>query len=172
MNKKYYFINKFDTISINKQDKQTIIIYRNYSSKINNEDLILKIKKYCKKKKIKFYLSNNIKLAIKLNLDGVYIPSFNKSTQHLSYSFKRKFVIIGSAHNIKEIRIKEKQRVEIIFISSLFKKNINYLGINRFKLLSNLTSKKVVALGGISRKNEKSLILLDNFNFAGISYFE
>jgi thiamine-phosphate pyrophosphorylase len=172
MNKKYYFINKFDTISINKQDKQTIIIYRNYSSKINNEDLILKIKEYCKKKKIKFYLSNNIKLAIKLNLDGVYIPSFNKSTQHLSYSFKRKFVIIGSAHNIKEIRIKEKQRVEIIFISSLFKKNINYLGINRFKLLSNLTSKKVVALGGISRKNEKSLILLDNFNFAGISYFE
>ena len=172
MNKKYYFINKFDTISINKQDKQTIIIYRNYSSKINNEDLILRIKEYCKKKKIKFYLSNNIKLAIKLNLDGVYIPSFNKSTQHLSYSFKRKFVIIGSAHNIKEIRIKEKQRVEIIFISSLFKKNINYLGINRFKLLSNLTSKKVVALGGISRKNEKSLILLDNFNFAGISYFE
>jgi len=172
MNKKYYFINKFDTNNINKQDKQTIIIYRNYSSKINNEDLILKIKKYCKKKKIKFYLSNNIKLAIKLNLDGVYIPSFNKSTQHLSYSFKRKFVIIGSAHNIKEIRIKEKQRVEIIFISSLFKKNINYLGINRFKLLSNLTSKKVVALGGISRKNEKSLILLDNFNFAGISYFE
>ena len=172
MNKKYYFINKFDTNNINKQDKQTIIIYRNYSSKINNEDLILKIKEYCKKKKIKFYLSNNIKLAIKLNLDGVYIPSFNKSTQHLSYSFKRKFVIIGSAHNIKEIRIKEKQRVEIIFISSLFKKNINYLGINRFKLLSNLTSKKVVALGGISRKNEKSLILLDNFNFAGISYFE
>ena len=171
MNKKYYFINKFDTISINKQDKQTIIIYRNYSSKINNEDLILKIKKYCKKKKIKFYLSNNIKLAIKLDLDGVYIPSFNKSTKHLSYSFKRKFDIIGSAHNIKEMRIKEKQRVKVIFISSLFKKNKNYLGINRFKLLSNLTSKQVVALGGISRKNEKSLILLDNFNFAGISYF-
>ena len=37
---------------------------------------ILKIKNYCKKKLIKFYLSNNIKLAIKLDLDGVYIPSF------------------------------------------------------------------------------------------------
>ena len=171
MKTKYYFINKFDTNNINKQDKQTIIIYRNYSSKINNEDLILKIKKYCKNKKIKFYLSNNIKLAIKLDLDGVYIPSFNKSTKHLSYSFKRKFDIIGSAHNIKEMRIKEKQRVKVIFISSLFKKNKNYLGINRFKLLSNLTSKQVVALGGISRKNEKSLILLDNLNFAGISYF-
>ena len=171
MIRKYYFLNRFETNNIDKQYKDTVVIYRNYSSKINNEDLILKIKKYCKNKKIKFYLSNNIKLAIKLDLDGVYIPSFNKSTKHLSYSFKRKFDIIGSAHNIKEMRIKEKQRVKVIFISSLFKKNKNYLGINRFKLLSNLTSKQVVALGGISRKNEKSLILLDNLNFAGISYF-
>ena len=28
---KYYFINKFDTNNIDKQDKQTVIIYRNYS---------------------------------------------------------------------------------------------------------------------------------------------
>ena len=52
---KYYFINKFDTNNINNQDKQTVIIYRNYSSNIKNEDLILKIKNYCKKKRIKFY---------------------------------------------------------------------------------------------------------------------
>ena len=172
MNKKYYFINKFDTNNINKQDKQTIIIYRNYSSKINNEDLILKIKKYCKKKKIKFYLSNNIKLAIKLDLDGVYIPSFNKSTKHLSYSFKRKFDIIGSAHNIKEMRIKEKQRVKVIFISSLFKKNKNFLGINKFKLLSKLTDKNIVVLGGLSKKNKKKISLLNLSEFAGISFFE
>ena len=66
MIKKYYFINKFETNNIDKQDKQTTIIYRNYSSKTINEKLILKIKNYCKKKGIKFYLSNNIKLAIKL----------------------------------------------------------------------------------------------------------
>ena len=88
---KYYFINKLETNNIDKQDKQTAIIYRNYSSKIENEEIILDIKKYCRKKKIKFYLSNNIKLAIKLNLDGVYIPSFNKNTNHLAYSYKKKF---------------------------------------------------------------------------------
>ena len=54
MNKKYYFINNFDTNIIDKQDQQTIIIYRNYSSKIVNEKLILKIKKYCKNKKLNF----------------------------------------------------------------------------------------------------------------------
>ena len=150
---KYYFINNFDTNNIDKQDNQTIIIYRNYSLTNKNEDFIFKIKKYCKKKKIKFYLSNNIKLAIKLDLDGAYIPSFNKDTKHLSYSYKKKFNIVGSAHNLKEIRIKEKQNVKEIIISSLFKKNKNFLGMNRYKLLGNLTQKNVVALGGISRKN-------------------
>ena len=81
MMRKYYFINKFDTNIIDKQDKQTVIIYRNYSTEIKKEGLILKIKKYCKKRGIRFYLSNNIKLAIKLNLDGTYIPSFNKNTK-------------------------------------------------------------------------------------------
>ncbi len=172
MKRKYYFINKFDTNNIVKQDKETIIIYRNYSTKIENEVLILKIKNFCKKKAIKFYLSNNVKLAIKLNLDGAYIPSFNNDLKHLAYSYKKNFKIIGSAHNLKEIRIKENQNVEKIFLSSVFKKNKNYLGINKFKLLSKLTKKKVVVLGGISLNNVKKLSLLDQLDFAGISYFE
>ena len=137
-----------------------------------DQDLILKIKKYCKLRKIKFYLSNNIKLAIKLDLDGAYIPSFNKSTKHLAYSLKKKFKIIGSAHNIKEIKTKETQKVNSIFVSSLFKRNKNYLGVNKFKLISNLTKKKVVALGGISKDNLNKLRLLNNCEFAGISFFE
>ena len=172
MMKKYYFINKFDTNIIDNQDKQTTIIYRNYSSKIPDQELILKIKKYCKKKSIKFYLSNNIKLAIKFGLDGVYLPSFNNNMNHLSYYYKKKFEIIGSAHNLKEIRIKELQKVNKIFISSLFKKNKNYLGIYKFKKLLNLTNKKVVALGGISKNNIKLLNILDTKYFAGISFFE
>ena len=172
MIRKYYFISKFDTNNIDKQDKQTAIIYRNYLTKTPDQTLILKIKKYCKKKSIKFYLSNNIKLAIKLDLDGAYIPSFNKSLKHLAYSYKKNFRIIGSAHNLKEIRTKENQNAEEIFISSLFKNNKNYLGINRFKLLSKLTKKNVVALGGISSKNKKKLSILNKPNFAGISFFE
>ena len=169
---KYYFINKFDTNNIKKQDKQTTIIYRNYSAKITDETLILKIKRYCKKKTIKFYLSNNVKMAIKLDLDGAYIPAFNKSLKHLAYSYKKKFKIVGSAHNLKEIRIKENQKVSKIFLSSLFKKNKNFLGINKFKLLSKLTKKNIVILGGISNRNKNKISLLEQFDFAGISYFE
>ena len=172
MTTKYYFISNFDTNNINQQNKQTIIIYRNYSSKKIDKTKILKFKSYCKKKGLKFYLSNDIKLAINLDLDGAYIPSFNKKFDHLSYFYKKNFEIIGSAHNNKEIKIKELQKVNTIFLSSLFKKNKNYLGINKFKLLSNLTNKKIVALGGISNKNINKLKLINLSGFAGISYFE
>ena len=133
---------------------------------------IIKLKQFCKKRGYKFFLSNNVKLALNLDLDGAYIPSFNNETNHLSFSFKEKFMIIGSAHNNKEIKIKEKQGVNIIFLSSVFKKNKNYLGINKFKLFSKLTNKKIVALGGISNLNLKKINLLNCFGFAGISYFK
>ena len=130
------------------------------------------IKNYCKKKGNKFLLSNNIKLSIKLNLDGAYIPSFNKDKKHLSYSLKKNFMILGSAHNISEIRLKELQRVNAIFLSSIFKKNKNYLGINKFKSLSLLSNKPFIALGGISVNNLKKLALTNCHGFAGISFFE
>ena len=168
---KYYFIDKFDTNNIDKQNTNTGIIYRNYNDK-TNLDTIFKIKKYCKKKGYKFFLSNNTKLAINLNLDGAYIPSFNKNLNHLSFSKKKNFLLMGSAHNNKEIKLKERQGADIIFLSSIFKINKNYLGINKFNLLSNLTSKRVIALGGISKKNVKKLKLVNCFGFAGISFFQ
>ena len=169
---KYYFISNFDTNNINQQNKKTIIIYRNYSSKKIDKTKILKFKSYCKKKGLKFYLSNDIKLAVKLKLDGAYIPSFNKKFSHIGYNYHKNFKIIGSAHNLKELRLKELQKVNKIFLSSLFKKNKNFLGINKFKRLSKLTKKKIVVLGGVSKKNVKHLKLVNCKEFAGISYFE
>jgi thiamine-phosphate pyrophosphorylase len=168
---RYYFINDFNPSRIEQQHKETTIIYRNYNQKVN-EKIITKIKNYCKKKGYKFLLSNNIKLAVKLDLDGAYIPSFNKDKKHLSYTLKKKFIILGSAHNVYEIRTKELQNVKAIFLSSLFKKNKNFLNINRFKLLSHLSEKPFIALGGISNNNLKKLNLTDCTGFAGISFFE
>jgi len=153
-------------------DRGTTIIYRDYSQNEVDEELILKFKKFCRKLNIKFILSNNVKLSLKLNLDGAYIPSFNKRFEHLAYSYPKNFLILGSAHNLKEIRTKEIQKVKSIFISSLFKQNKNFLGINKFKILNNYTKKKIIALGGISKTNIKKLNLLNCFGFAGISYFE
>ena len=134
--------------------------------------LLKKSKIIVKKKKIKFYLSNDIKLAIKLNLDGAYIPAFNKNLNHLAYSFKKNFEIIGSAHSLKEIKTKEIQKANSIVISSLFKKNKNYLGINKFKLLRKKTNKEVVPLGGISKNNLNKIKLVNCKSIAGISFFK
>ena len=169
--KKYYFIDKFEKSNIDKQDLNTTIIYRNYKEYYKIDEILF-LKNYCRKKKLKFLISNNVKLSIKLNLDGTYLPSFNKNFSHLSFRFKKKFILLGSAHNLKEIKNKELQKVNKIFLSSLFKKNKNYLGINKFKLLSNLTKKKVVALGGVSKKNIKLIKLLNSSEFGGISYFK
>ena len=170
---KYYFINSLDTNNLKKQDKQTTIIYRNYKSSRIDIKKLLKLKNFLKKKGNKFIIANNFKLALKLGLDGVYLPSFNKNFNHLAYSTFNNFIILGSAHNIKEIRIKELQKVQKIFLSSLFKKNNNYLGIYKFKILKKYTKKKIVALGGISERNIKKIKLIDElFSFAAISYFK
>ena len=168
---RYYFINKFDQSHLDKLSKEVTIIYRNHNQVVNKK-LILKIKDYCKKKGNKFLLSNNIKLAINLDLDGVYISSFNKDKKHLSYSFKKNFIILGSVHSIYEMRTKELQNVKTFFLSSLFKKNKNFLGVYKFKLLSSLSKKPIIALGGISNNNLKKLNLVSCHGFAGISFFE
>ena len=169
--KKYYFVNQFNKNNIDNLDNNTTIIYRNYK-KQNNLKCIIQIRNYCRKKRIKFYISNNIKLSLNLKLDGAYIPSFNKSYKHLSYTFKKKFELIGSVHNIKEIKTKEIQKVQTLFLSSLFKKNKNYLGIRKFNNISKLTKKRVIALGGISTDNIKKLKIVKCIGFSGISYFE
>ncbi len=169
---KYYFINTFDTNNLQKQDKETIIIYRNYTSANLNIHELLKLKNFLRKKGNKFFIANNFKLALKLRLDGIYIPSFNNKFSHLAYSTFSNFSIIGSAHNLKEIKIKEQQKVQSIVISSLFKQNKNYLGLYKFKIYRKYTQKKVIALGGISKKNIKKISLLNISGIAGISYFK
>ena len=170
---KFYFIDTFKKNNIDKLDLNTGIIFRNYKKKQSIYEII-KAKKYCKNKKIRFFLSNNFKLALKLNLDGCYIPSFNKSFKHLSYKTKSSFIIMGSAHNISEIRQKELQNVNCIFLSPVFitKKSNKYLGIQKFNNLTNYTSKKIICLGGMNTNNLKKVKLLKTHGFASVSLFK
>ena len=97
--KVYLFIDKFNSLELNDLNKNISIIYRNYKKKIN-ESTLLSLKNYCKINKRKLFLANNIKLAIKYKLDGIYIPSFVKTKNFNLYSKQKNFIIIGSAHNL------------------------------------------------------------------------
>ena len=80
--------------------------------------------------------------------------------------------MLGSAHNYKEINIKNKQKVKRIFFSSIFKKNKNYLGLNKFKNYINTYDNRFVALGGIGNRNIKKIKLTKAVGFAAITYFK
>ena len=171
--KKFYFINKLNLKNLNKLNKNVSVIYRKYTGNIDEREII-NIKRICRKHNREFFISNNFKLALKLSLDGVYLPSFNKSLRHKIYSLRKNFQIIGSAHNIKEIKTKEKQNVKLIFLSPIFKtkKNKNFLGIMRFNNLSKITKKPIIALGGINTINVKKLKMTNAFGFSGISHIK
>jgi len=86
-------------------------------------------------------------------------------------NFSNNFILAGSAHNTKEIKIKEKQNVDLIFLSPIFKtkKKNDYLGIMKFNNLSNFSKKPIIALGGLNNKNIKRLKMTNVIGIAGIS---
>ncbi len=168
--KKFYFIDEFDKDHLKNLNKNTALIYRNYKVK-HKEKLINEIKKFCKTKKVKFFLSNNVKLAIKLRLDGAYIPSFNKNLNVINAKL-HKLTLLGSAHNLSEMNQKKKQMIDLIFFAPVFKvkKKNSYLGIIRFNNLSRLNNYNSVALGGINHKNINKMKLLNCYGVGSISY--
>ena len=165
----FLFIDEFNIKELKSLNKNIDLIYRNYK-KIINENAILSIKNFCKLSNRKFYLSNNLKIAVKLKLDGVYIPSFNNLNNFKNLNRPQKFDIIGSAHNKIEIKKKIKQGCSLIFLSPIFKtsKSKYFLNTAKFNLLTLNEDTKFIALGGVNKKNVKKIYLTSSVGYAGI----
>ena len=157
-NKYYIYIDNLSSINLKniKQGWKFCLIYRNYRDKIDVEKLKIFAKK-CKKKNIKFFVSNNLFLALKIRADGVYLPSFNKNYIRINSASLKNFQIIGSAHNLREISLKTKQGCKEIILSRLFKTNYKnkktYYDTNKFNLLVRNFKTSFIALGGIRSNN-------------------
>ena len=87
---------------------------------------------------------------------------------------KKSFIILGSAHNLRELNQKKRQNVDFLFLSPIFKiKKRNYfLGTIKYNILSNYYSGKTIALGGIYKQNYRNLKNINCYGFASISYIE
>ena len=170
----FYFIDKYNIDELTNLEKNIDLIFRNYNKKLKIDE-IKSIHKFCKTDKRNLYLSNDIKLALKLGLSGVYIPSFNKSLNFSSkHSLPDRFEIIGSAHNVNEIKIKKLQKCSKIFLSPIFKskKNQKFLSTVKFNLIALSEDINFIALGGIDKNNYKKLRLTKVVGFAGISWIK
>jgi thiamine-phosphate pyrophosphorylase len=136
-------------IDINKKDKKGL----------ENQ---LSIIKFAKKNKIPFFLKNNFQKCIKYKADGIFIDSKNK-TIIKPILLKKKFTIIGLAHNQLEYFQKLNQKCVTIMLSPLFyneKYSINkLLGILKFNNKALNWKIKLCALGGINYKNLKKIAL-------------
>ena len=107
-----------------------------------------------------------------LRLDGVYLPSFNKNIRYNCYKFKKNFDIIGSAHNVMELNIKIKQKVNSIFIAPVFKKKKYKLGIYGFLKFRSFTNRELIVLGGVTSEKMNMINFLNAEGFAAIDYFQ
>ena len=174
LKKKYYlFIENtrdFDLNLIKKRNKFNII-YRNQKIKEKESD-IKYFRNNCKKKGILFYIANNIQLLIKLKADGLYISSHNRNLLLNCFS-KLGFIMIGSAHNYKEIEVKKKQGCTDIIYSRLFETSYEnkkgHLGLLKFNALVRKTSVKLIPLGGIKAENMMKMNIVKCNSFACLS---
>ena len=154
-----------------KKINKFIIIYRTNKIKDSLDELI-KFRRECLSRRIKFYIANNLKLCVLLKADGIYLSSYNKSFKPLII-LKSKFDIIGSAHNFKEILEKKKQGCNYIILSKLFiveySKKSSSLGLIRYSNFINHFNKKLIPLGGINTQNLNKLNLVNSVGFALLS---
>ena len=168
----FIFVDQYNNQIFKNKNPNIGVIYRNYNDRQREKQLV-KIAKACKNSRYQLFVSNDLKLALKIKANGIYIPSFNK-TKKFSNLEKKNITIIGSAHNQKEIQNKISQNCSAIFLSPIFhvKKSKKFLGLYKFNYLSNANKVNILALGGISDNNIGKLKLLYIKGFGGISIFK
>lgn len=169
----FIFIDRIDNDLENNLSKfkNLSIIYKPNQKGVIDLHEFQKIKKICKFKKVKLYIIDDFKRAIKLGVNGVYISSNNKKRLP---KIKENFVFIGSAHSQLEFYFKLRQNCKYIFLSPLFK-NIKYshnqiLNPIKFNLMSLQWKVNLIALGGINAGNFKKVYLTKSQGIAFISW--
>jgi thiamine-phosphate pyrophosphorylase len=168
----FIFLDQYNSEIFKNKNINIGIIYRNYKDR-KRESQLVKIAKACKKNRFQLFVSNDVKLVHKVKADGIYVPSFNK-TKNFSNLEKKNIIILGSAHNQKEIHKKISQNCRAIFLSPLFyvKKSKSFLGLHKFNYLSYVNKINILALGGITENNIRKLKLLYIKGFGGIRIFK
>ena len=132
----------------------------------------MKIKKICKKYKVKFVINDDPNLAKEVNADGCHLGQNDMNIQKARKIFRKKIIGITCHNSKKLIRQAVKDGANYIAIGAFFKsktKKVNYIA--KPSLISwakRFTKLPVVIIGGITKKNFKNL-LLHKPNFLAIS---
>ena len=185
----YFFIDKIDEINLDQVKKTgAILIFRtsknisrkslkkfasNCKSKTIDKELREKSEKLasdCKRKRIDLFVANSLKLQSLLKTNRFYISAWNKKYYKNLRKFNSNIEIVGSAHNVKEIKEKIDQGCSQIFLSRIFETKYRlkkgFLGVNKFNLMTRRFITNFIALGGINIKNFNQVKSLNIIGFA------
>tara|TARA_Y100000768_G_scaffold307833_1_gene241933 strand:- start:152 stop:769 length:618 start_codon:yes stop_codon:yes gene_type:complete len=162
-----------DLIELFKSKKIYFFQLRLKNEKIEKKILIgKKVKKICKKFKVKFLVNDDPNLAKKLNADGCHLGQNDMSISRARRILKKKIIGITCHNSIKLAKIAINNNANYIALGSFYStktKRIRYKAkTNILNSIKKITNIPIVAIGGINSKNYKKL-LLNKANFLAIS---
>ena len=131
-----------------------------------------KIKKICKKNKIKFLINDDVHLTKKIDADGCHLGQKDTSILKARKILGRKIIGITCHNSIKLAKIAIKNKADYLafgaFNISKTKKTKYKANPNLLKRIKRITKIPIVAIGGINSDNYKKLLLY-KANFLAIS---
>ena len=163
----------FHLENILKQEKVSFFQLRLKKEKIEKKLIIGKrIKKICKKFKVKFLVNDDAYLAKHLNADGCHLGQNDMSIHKARKLIGDKIIGITCHNSIKLAKAALKNKADYIafgaFYSTSTKKTKYKPSLGLLKKARKITKKPIVAIGGINYNNYKNL-LLNKANLLAIS---
>ena len=131
-----------------------------------------KIKKICKKYKVKFIINDNPFLVKKIKADGCHLGQKDMNILDSKKILKKKIIGITCHNSLKLAKFAKRNGADYVALGAFNETNTKKVKFRAtIKDLLNIrkfTNMPIVAIGGINNKNYKKL-LLNNANFLAIS---
>ena len=131
-----------------------------------------KIRKICKKFKVKFLINDDVYLAKKLNADGCHLGQKDMNIHKARKLIGNKIIGVTCHNSIKLAKVALKNKADYLafgaFYSTSTKKTKYKPSLNILKKARKITNTPIVAIGGINSTNYKKL-LLNKANLLAIS---
>ena len=131
-----------------------------------------KIKKICKKYKVKFLINDDPLLAKKLNADGCHLGQKDMDLVKARAILKKKIIGVTCHNSINLAKIAIEAGADYLAFGAFYTsktKTVKYkASLKILKSVKKITSLPIVAIGGIKLNNYKKL-LLNKANFLAIS---
>ena len=131
-----------------------------------------KIKKICKKYKVKFLINDDVILTKKLNADGCHLGQKDMTITDAKKILRKKIIGITCHNSLNLAKKAISNKADYLAFGAFFHtktKRVSYKAhINILKKVKKIANIPVVAIGGINSNNYKKL-LLNKANFLAIS---